>query len=75
MLKGYTAPEMEQAYNRARQLCQQIGDSPERFTALAGLKRFYRSRTELKTAQELGEQLIRLAQRMHDSCFPPRGIL
>jgi predicted ATPase len=75
MLKGYTAPEMEQAYNRARQLCQQIGDSLERFTALAGLKRFYRSRTELKTAQELGEELIGLGPPYARLCFPPRGIL
>jgi class 3 adenylate cyclase/predicted ATPase len=69
MLKGFTATETEQAYNSARQLCQQVGDSPQRFAALAGLLRFYRSRTELKTAQELGEQLLKLAQSMQVPAF------
>jgi class 3 adenylate cyclase/predicted ATPase len=69
MLKGFTAPETEQAYSSARQLCQQVGDTPQRFAALAGLLRFYRSRTELKTAQELGEQLLKLAQSMQAPAF------
>ena len=69
MLKGYTASETEQAYSQARQLCQLVGDSPQRFAALAGLLRFYRSRTELKTAQELGEELLKLAQNMQVPAF------
>src|SRR5215470_1046613 len=69
MLKGYTAPETEQAYSAARRLCQQVGDSPQRFAALAGLLRFYRSRTELKTAQELGSELLKLAQSTHGDAF------
>lgn len=69
MLKGYTASETEQTYSQARQLCQRVGDSPQRFAALAGLQRFYRSRTELKTAQNLGEELLQLAQSMHSSAF------
>jgi class 3 adenylate cyclase/predicted ATPase len=69
MLKGFTAAETEQAYSSARQLCQQVGDSPQRFAALAGLLRFYRSRTELKTAQELGQELLKLAQSMQVPAF------
>ena len=69
MLKGFTATETEQAYSSARQLCQQMGDSPQRFAALAGLQRFYRSRTELKTARELGEQLLTLAQSIKAPAF------
>jgi class 3 adenylate cyclase/predicted ATPase len=69
MLKGYTAPETEQAYSAARRLCQQVGDSPQRFAALAGLLRFYRSRTELKTAQELGTELLKLAQSTQSAAF------
>jgi predicted ATPase len=69
MLKGFTVSEMEKAYNRAEQLCHQVGDTPQSFTALAGLKRFYRNRTELKTAQKLGEQLLRLAESMRESAF------
>jgi class 3 adenylate cyclase/DNA-binding winged helix-turn-helix (wHTH) protein/predicted ATPase len=69
MLKGYTAPEVEQTYSRARELCQHVGDGLQRFTALAGLTRFYRSRMELKTAQELGIQLLELAQSMQAPAY------
>jgi predicted ATPase len=46
-----------------------VGDSPQRFAALAGVQRFYRSRTELKIAQELGKQLLKLAQSMQVPAF------
>src|SRR5262249_4932284 len=45
--KGYAAPEIAHAYGRARELCQQIGEQPELFTALAGLCGFYLVRAEL----------------------------
>jgi DNA-binding winged helix-turn-helix (wHTH) protein/predicted ATPase len=61
--KGAGSPEVEQAYARARELCAQIGETPQLFSTLRGLCRFYRSRGELPTARELGEQLYRLAQR------------
>ena len=74
MLKGYTAPEVERAYSQALELCQYVGDSPQRFTVLIGLKRFYRSRAELKTAQELGVQLLGLAQSIQDPAFLLAGL-
>jgi predicted ATPase len=61
--KSFAAPEVEQAYTRARELCQRIGDTPQRFLVLRGLWVFYLSRAELRTARELGEQLLSLAQR------------
>jgi predicted ATPase len=64
--KGYAAPEVEQAYTRARELCQQISEAPQLFPALWGLWIFYANRTEYKTARELGEQLLSLAQSGHD---------
>jgi tetratricopeptide (TPR) repeat protein len=63
--KGPGAPEVEQTYARARALCARIGETPQLFSALRGLCRFYRSRGALSTARELGEQLYRLAQ--HDA--------
>jgi tetratricopeptide (TPR) repeat protein len=66
MIKGHTAPEVEHAYSRALDLCQQIDDSPQRFSALMGLWRFYFSRAQLRTARELSEQCFMLAQRMND---------
>jgi DNA-binding winged helix-turn-helix (wHTH) protein/predicted ATPase len=50
-------------YARARVLCTQVGKTPQLFSTLRGLWRFYRSRGALPTAVELGEELYRLAQR------------
>jgi len=64
--KGYGAPEVEQAYTRARELCQQVGETPQLFPVLRGLYVVYGSRGELQLAHELGEQLLTLAQRQQD---------
>ena len=64
--KGYAAPEVEQVYARARELCQQVGETPQLFPVLWGLWWFYEVRAELQTARELGEQLLSLAQRQQD---------
>ena len=66
MAKGLAAPEVERAYTRARALCQQVGETPELVPVLYGLYRFYVQRSQLHTAQELGETLLRLAQRTDD---------
>ena len=64
--KGFAAPEVEQAYARARELCQQVGETPQLFPVLGGLFRFYLVRAELQTARELGEQCLSLAQSVQD---------
>jgi predicted ATPase len=64
--KGHAAPEVEQAYTQARTLCQQVGETPELIPVLLGLWRYYNTRPQLHTAQELGETLLRLAQHTHD---------
>jgi predicted ATPase len=64
--KGYAAPEVEQAYVRARALCGQVEPSPELFRVLHGLYRIYHVRGELQAAREFGEQLMRLAQSLQD---------
>jgi class 3 adenylate cyclase/predicted ATPase len=61
--KGSAAPEVEQTYARARELCAQVGQTPQLFPTLWGLCRFYYGRGVLLTARELGEQLYQLAQR------------
>src|SRR5262249_5743353 len=67
MTKGHGAPEVEHAYTQARALCQQVGDTPELVSSLFGLWRFYGMRSQFHTARELGETLLHLAQRAHDS--------
>jgi predicted ATPase len=64
--KGQAAPEVLQAYARARELCQQVGETPQLFQVLRGLWVFYILRLELQTALELGEHLLTLAQQVGD---------
>jgi predicted ATPase len=64
--KGHAAPEVEHAYTQAHALCQQVGETIELVSVLFGLWRFYILRPELHTARELGETMLRLAQRAPD---------
>ena len=64
--KGYGDAEVAQVYTRARQLCRQLGDTPQIFPVLLGLSIYFVVRGELHTARELGEQLLSLAQRAQD---------
>jgi predicted ATPase/class 3 adenylate cyclase len=64
--KGFAAPEVERVYGRARELCRQVGETPQLFPVLHGLWRFYVNRAEFQTARELAEQLLILAQRQQD---------
>jgi predicted ATPase len=66
MAKGLAAPEVEHAYTQARALCQQVGETSQLAQALLGLWRFYAVRPRLHTAREIGDTLLRLAQRAHD---------
>jgi predicted ATPase len=67
--KGHAAPEVEQAYTQARALCQQVGETPELVPVLFGLWRYYVTRSQFQTALELGETLLRLAQRTQDDAL------
>jgi predicted ATPase len=64
--KGYAASEVEHTYARARALCQQSGETRELFSALRGLWVCNEARAELRTARQLGEQLLTLAQTLQD---------
>jgi predicted ATPase len=64
--KGYSAPEVEQAYTQAYALCQQVGATPELVSVLLGMWGFYVMRPQLHTAREVGETMLCLAQPVHD---------
>ena len=66
MAKGLGVPEVEHAYIQAHALCQQVGETPELVPVLSGLYRFYNGRLQLHRAREIGETLLRLAQRAED---------
>ena len=61
---GYSAPEVEENYNRAHALC---GDSPDAFPVLYGLFRYFMLQAKYPKAIELGEQLVTVA---NSSCKP-----
>jgi class 3 adenylate cyclase/predicted ATPase len=63
--KSWAAPEVESAYTRARQLCQQAGPTSQLFPVLWGLWAFYLVSGEVKASRELAEQLLMLAERLH----------
>lgn len=67
--KGFAAPDVGNVYTRALELCRQIGETPQLFPVLAGLRAFYTVRGESQTARELGEQLLRLAQSAQAPAF------
>src|SRR5262249_42021723 len=67
--KGYAAPEVERAYARARELCQQVGETSQLFPILWGLWAFYLVRAENEVARGLGEQLLTVARSVRDPAF------
>ena len=73
--KGFGAPEVQHAYDRARELCRQVGETPQLFPVLRGLSTFYIVRAELQTAHELAEELLRLAQSAQDPAMLVAGVL
>jgi predicted ATPase len=62
--RGSSAPEVEQLYTRARELCEQVGEPPQLFRVLWGLWGIYNGRGDHQTMRALGEQLLSLAQRL-----------
>ena len=64
--KGLGAREVEENYTRALVLCRQLGERPELFAVLRGLWEYHELRGDLKTALELGEELLRLARVAND---------
>lgn len=67
--KGFAAPEVEQTYSRARELCVQQGETAQLAPALLGLSTFRLTRGEFEIARELGEQLLSLGQSAQDSAL------
>ena len=63
---SYAAPEVRNVYLRARELCEEMGDTPELFRVLWGLWAFQHVQADYQTACTLGEDLLHLAEREHD---------
>ncbi|HJQ70875.1 MAG TPA: AAA family ATPase [Blastocatellia bacterium] len=71
--EGYAAPDVGSAYLRARELCQQLGETPDVSEVLWGLWTFYTLRAEFATAREIAEEFLRLAERLPYPGLAMRG--
>ena len=71
--KSYAALEVGKTYTRARELCRQMGETPQLAPVLYGLWIFHLVRGELQTAYEAAEQLLRLGQNTQDPALIMEG--
>ncbi len=65
-VKGYVNPEVEQAYTRARELCQHQEQTELFLPTLHGLYRFYVVRGDLETTLELTDDILNRAEQIQD---------
>ena len=71
--EGYAAPSVGTVYQRARDLCQQLGDTPDVSEVLWGLWTFHTLRADLKIAREIAEEFLLLAERLPYPGLAMRG--
>jgi len=64
--RSVTSPEAEQAFSRARELCEQLAHRRRLCWALSGLDLFYHCRAEFDKQREVGERCLELAQQEGD---------
>lgn len=72
LCRGYAAPEVEAAFGRAYELADQLGETPELFDILDGLRQFYHVSGNLPRAREIGDRLERLTEGTSDSWVAAR---
>lgn len=65
--KGWGAPEVLQAFSRARMLCGKLGDKNQLFVAIRGEANYHMISGNLRAADELGHQCLELARASGDA--------
>lgn len=65
-VRGYSAPEVEQAFGRARHLCSTLGETSQIFAVLWGLWAYYVVRGEFSEAHRQGKEMLAFAERAQD---------
>ena len=73
-IKGYTQ-EVEDAYNKALELCKEYGEVPQLFPVLRALASFYVYRGNFKKGVEIGEQMLNISKRIDDVSINIEGHL
>lgn len=72
-VKTQVSEEVRQAFRRARELCQKIGENPALIKAIYGLWTVHVVRADHRIADELADQLLRLAQQSGDPAMLTRA--
>jgi predicted ATPase/tRNA A-37 threonylcarbamoyl transferase component Bud32 len=65
-IHGYGAPDVSLTYERMRELCQKMAESPQIIYAVYFLANFHWLRAEHATALEFTEQMMNLARKADD---------
>ena len=71
--EGYAAEAVGVVYARARELCQQMAETPDLSEVLWGLWAFHILRAELGKAREIAEEFLRLSERLPYPGLAMRG--
>src|SRR5947209_81620 len=69
--KGWTAPELEHALDRALALCDTVGDDAQRAQALYGLQSLYVVQAKLERVHVITDEMYTLYQRSLGTVPPP----
>jgi class 3 adenylate cyclase/tetratricopeptide (TPR) repeat protein len=64
--KGFTAPEVEQALVRARELCSDSEDRARLYDVLVGLHTYYLFGPRLETSRRLAKELLSVAEQIEE---------
>jgi predicted ATPase len=64
--RGYTVPEVGPIFRRARELCDRIGQPPQRFASLWGDWAFHVASGKLRPAMSLAVDAMEFAERLND---------
>ncbi len=67
--RGWASVEMGKAYDRARQLSRQVGDSFQLLPALWGMFIFHHNSGEIRAGYKVANELLELAEKQREPVF------
>jgi predicted ATPase/class 3 adenylate cyclase len=65
--KGNAAPETGRSYARARELCEQLGETTALIPVLSGLSTYHQTRAEYPAMREVAEDLLHRGEEQSDT--------
>ena len=69
LMKGWSAPEIEPVFARARELCHQLNDPPELFPVLWAITLFHAIRGDLREYRRRADELMLMAEQSGNAVF------